>query len=86
MGATEQGVIAVIRASRPTFRGPHDKIAFTIHSSFLAAGYILTAAGTSAFSDDVLTSPSTGKNSIFTILFNTFYCFYQFLLDCFGKN
>ncbi|KAL8102295.1 hypothetical protein AgCh_026976 [Apium graveolens] len=64
MGATEQGVIAVIRASRPTFRGAHDKIAFTIHSSFLAAGFVLTAAGTSAFSDDALTSASTDEVGI----------------------
>lgn len=79
MAATEQGVLAVIRASRPTFRGPHDKIAFTIHSSFLAAGYVLTAAGTSAFSDDALTSSSTGKNLIFTtflVLFTVFINLY----------
>ncbi|WOH11052.1 hypothetical protein DCAR_0830531 [Daucus carota subsp. sativus] len=59
--ATEQGVIAVIRASRPTFRGPHDKVAYAIHSAFLAAGYILVATGTSAFDDAVLASPSTDE-------------------------
>ncbi|KAK1377503.1 putative proteasome inhibitor [Heracleum sosnowskyi] len=64
MDATEQGVIAVIRASRPNFRGAHDKIAFTVHSSFLAAGYVLTAAGPAAFSDDVLTSSSTDEVGI----------------------
>ncbi|KAL6561282.1 hypothetical protein OROMI_016883 [Orobanche minor] len=62
--ATEQGVIAVIRASRPTFRGLRDNIAFTIHSSFLTAGYILNAAGTAALSDDVLTSSSTDEVGI----------------------
>ncbi|KAL6526745.1 hypothetical protein OROGR_015835 [Orobanche gracilis] len=59
--AAEQGVITVIRPSRLTFRGPRYKIAFTVHSSFLAAGYILTAAGTSAFSDSVLTSSFTDE-------------------------
>lgn len=71
--ATEQGVIAVIRASRPTFRGPHDKVAYAIHSAFLSAGYILVATGTSAFDDAVLASPSTGKNPIFISFFNIFF-------------
>ncbi|KAK1353117.1 hypothetical protein POM88_052955 [Heracleum sosnowskyi] len=63
--ATEQGVIAVIRAFPPTSRGSHDRVAYAIHSSFLAAGYILigagyfvTGAGPPALLDDVLTTSS----------------------------
>ncbi|XP_072987904.1 probable proteasome inhibitor [Typha latifolia] len=50
--ATENSVTAVIRASRPSFRKPHDKIAFAVHSSFLPAGYSLVATGRNAFSDN----------------------------------
>lgn len=72
--ATEQGLMAVIRASRPTFRGPHDKLAFTLHAAFLSAGYSLIAAGTSAFSDDALTSPSTGNYHVLhTSIFSYFH-------------
>lgn len=59
--ATEQSLMSVIRASRPTFRGPHDKLAYSIHAAFLAAGFSLTATGSSAFSDEALTSPSTDE-------------------------
>ncbi|XP_077251227.1 putative proteasome inhibitor [Tasmannia lanceolata] len=54
--ATENSVMAVIRASRPSFRNPHDEIAFATHASFLAAGYIPTAVGNLAFSDNALSS------------------------------
>ncbi|OAY63634.1 putative proteasome inhibitor [Ananas comosus] len=49
--ATESSAMAVIRASRPFFRNSHDKVAFAVHASFLAAGYSLAAAGKSAFTD-----------------------------------
>lgn len=62
--ATEQGVMSVIRASRPLFRGPHDKLAYSLHAAFLAAGYSLTATGTTAFSDDAISSPSTDEVGI----------------------
>ncbi|KAK2972266.1 hypothetical protein RJ640_014324 [Escallonia rubra] len=59
--ATEQSVMAVIRASRPAFRNPHDKVAFSVHASFLAAGYVLNAVGPSASTDDALTSSSSDE-------------------------
>ncbi|XP_010256757.1 PREDICTED: probable proteasome inhibitor [Nelumbo nucifera] len=51
-------VMVVIRASRPTFRNAHDKIAFAVHASFLASDYILTATGHPAFSESALSSSS----------------------------
>ncbi|KAK1260686.1 putative proteasome inhibitor [Acorus gramineus] len=43
--ANENSVMAVIRASRPSFRSSHDKVVFAVHSFFLANGYSLTATG-----------------------------------------
>jgi len=54
-------VMAVIRAARPSFRNNHDKIAFAVHASFLASGYVLTATGPAAFSDTAFSSPSTDE-------------------------
>ncbi|GAU46948.1 hypothetical protein TSUD_180520 [Trifolium subterraneum] len=62
--ATEKSVLAVIRAARPTFRNQNDKIAFVIHSSFLASGYILTATGPLALSDTALSNPSNDEVSV----------------------
>ncbi|KAF9621243.1 hypothetical protein IFM89_016737 [Coptis chinensis] len=62
--ATEDAVMAVIKASRPTFRNPHDKIAFALHSAFLASGYSLVATGPSAFSDSILSSPPSDEVGI----------------------
>ncbi|KAL7136381.1 hypothetical protein ABFS83_10G026000 [Erythranthe nasuta] len=59
--ATEQSILAVIRAARPSFRNRHDKAAFAVHSAFVAAGYVLHATGSSAFADDVLSSSSTDE-------------------------
>ncbi|KAK4782925.1 hypothetical protein SAY86_007299 [Trapa natans] len=58
------GVMAVIRAARPSFRNKHDKVAFAVHATFLAAGYYLTAAGPAAYEDDALTSSSTEEVGI----------------------
>jgi len=58
--ANDKTVMAIIRAARPSFRNNHDKIAFAVHASFLASGYVLTATGPAAFSDTALSSPSTG--------------------------
>ncbi|KAH7684058.1 proteasome inhibitor subunit 1 (PI31) protein [Dioscorea alata] len=55
--ATESSVMAVIRASRPSFRNLHDKLAFAIHATFMAAGHSLIATGRPAFSDQ---PPSDG--------------------------
>lgn len=66
---TEQSVMGVIRAARPSFRNSHDKVAFAVHASFLASGFLLHATGPSAFSDDVFSSTSTGTLFYF-ILFN----------------
>ncbi|CAJ1962501.1 unnamed protein product [Sphenostylis stenocarpa] len=61
--ASEKLVLAVIRAARPTFRNRHDKIAFAVHSSFLASGYVLTATGPQALSDDAFSNPSNDEVS-----------------------
>ncbi|ERN20577.1 probable proteasome inhibitor [Amborella trichopoda] len=50
--ASEGAALAVIRASRPTFRNPKDKVAFAVHASFIAAGYSLIATGNRVFADD----------------------------------
>ncbi|XP_068668609.1 probable proteasome inhibitor [Aristolochia californica] len=59
--ANETSVMAVIRASRPSFRNSHDKIAFAVHASFLAAGYVLTATGSRAFSEEASSAPSSSS-------------------------
>ncbi|KAI4365100.1 hypothetical protein MLD38_021119 [Melastoma candidum] len=41
--------MGVMRASRPSFRNNHDRLAFAVHSSFLADGYSLSSTGTPAF-------------------------------------
>nr|GMD01453.1 probable proteasome inhibitor [Ipomoea batatas] len=46
----------IIRASRPTFRNPYDKVAFAVHASFVASGFVLLATGPSAFADDPFSS------------------------------
>ncbi|CAA0386249.1 unnamed protein product [Arabidopsis thaliana] len=56
--ANSQTVMAMIRLARPPFRNNHDKVAFAIHSSFVASGYILTATGRPAFADEALSSSS----------------------------
>lgn len=58
--ATEQSIMAVIRAARPQFRTSFDKAAFAVHAAFVAAGYVLHATGPSAFADDALTISSKG--------------------------
>ncbi|KAM0936461.1 putative PI31 proteasome regulator [Dioscorea sansibarensis] len=55
---TESSVMAVIRASRPSFRNHYDKLAFAIHATFMAAGHSLVATGRAAFSDQ---PPSDGS-------------------------
>ncbi|GAV65453.1 LOW QUALITY PROTEIN: PI31_Prot_C domain-containing protein/PI31_Prot_N domain-containing protein [Cephalotus follicularis] len=62
--ANEKSVMAVIRAARPSFRNNDDKIAFCVHATFLASGYVLTAAGPPAFADTALSSPSTDEVGI----------------------
>ncbi|KAL8167922.1 hypothetical protein V2J09_009421 [Rumex salicifolius] len=64
MMVSEKSVMAVIRASRPSFRNNADKVAFAVHSSFLAAGFVLTATGQPAFSDDAISSSSTDEVGI----------------------
>jgi hypothetical protein len=43
--ATAKAVLGVIRASRPTLQSAIERVAFAIHSSFLAAGYSIVAVG-----------------------------------------
>ena len=73
--ASDKTVMAVIRAARPTFRNQNDKIAFAVHASFLASGYILTATGPQALSDTAFSNPSNGKSPFF---FNYFLFFFIF--------
>lgn len=70
--ATDKSVMAVIRASRPSFRNNYDKVAFAVHASFLASGFVLTATGPPAFSDSSLSSSSTGNH--YPLLHSQFYC------------
>ncbi|KAJ6800588.1 putative proteasome inhibitor isoform X1 [Iris pallida] len=53
--ATEESVMAIIRASRPSFRSPSDKVAFAVHAAFMAAGYSLVATGKNAFAEHLPT-------------------------------
>ncbi|CAN1770137.1 Probable proteasome inhibitor [Linum perenne] len=62
--ATEKSVIAVIRGARPSFKNDQDKVAFAVHASFLATGYMLTATGPAAMSDSALSSTSTDEVGI----------------------
>ncbi|RYR72836.1 hypothetical protein Ahy_A02g007052 [Arachis hypogaea] len=62
--ATDKSVMAVIRAARPSFRNDHDKAAFVVHATFLSSGYLLTATGPQALSDDALSHPSTEEVSV----------------------
>ncbi|KAL8191776.1 hypothetical protein R6Q57_028507 [Mikania cordata] len=62
--ATEQSVLALIRASRPNFRNSADKIAFVIHAIFLAEGFNLNATGAPAFTDDALAAPFSDEAGI----------------------
>jgi proteasome inhibitor subunit 1 (PI31) len=62
--AEKKSVMAVIRASRPTFKNDHDKATFAVHATFIAAGYILAAAGPEAFDDSALSSSSTDEVGI----------------------
>ncbi|KAI3921673.1 hypothetical protein MKW98_021835 [Papaver atlanticum] len=62
--ANEEGVMAVIRAIRPNFRNAHDKIVFAVHAMFLNSGYFLTATGSAAYSDTILTSPPSDEVGI----------------------
>ncbi|KAI3875324.1 hypothetical protein MKX03_000751 [Papaver bracteatum] len=55
--ANVEGVMAVIRATRPNFRNAHDKVGFAVHAMFLNSGYFLTATGSQAFPVTTLTSP-----------------------------
>ncbi|KAL2329491.1 hypothetical protein Fmac_017072 [Flemingia macrophylla] len=57
----EKSVLALIRVTRPTFRNQHDKIAFVVHSSFLVSGYVLTATGPQALSDNVFSDSSNDE-------------------------
>ncbi|XP_031093411.1 probable proteasome inhibitor isoform X1 [Ipomoea triloba] len=54
--ATDKTVMMIIRASRPTFRNPYDKVAFAVHASCVASGFVLLATGPSAFADDPFSS------------------------------
>lgn len=62
--ATENTVMMVIRASRPTFRNPHDKVAFAVHASCVASGLVLLSTGPSAFSEDPFSSASADEVGI----------------------
>ncbi|KAL3639476.1 hypothetical protein CASFOL_017383 [Castilleja foliolosa] len=59
--ATEQSVMAAIRAARPSFRTRYDKVSFAVNAAFVAAGYVLHATGPSAFADDALSSSSADE-------------------------
>ncbi|XP_021830428.1 probable proteasome inhibitor isoform X1 [Prunus avium] len=64
--ASGKSVMALIKALKPAFRNGNnnDKVAFAVHSFFLASGYELTATGTPAFNPSGLTSASTDEVGI----------------------
>ncbi|MCL7022544.1 hypothetical protein MKW94_005458 [Papaver nudicaule] len=62
--ANEVGVMAVIRAARPKFRSAHDKVGFAVHAMFMNSGYSLTATGSQALSDTILTCPPSDEVGI----------------------
>ncbi|KAK9123832.1 hypothetical protein Sjap_013434 [Stephania japonica] len=62
--AIENSAMAVIKASRPSFRNAHDKIAFAAHAAFLASGYTLVATGPPAFAEHALSSPPSDEVGI----------------------
>ncbi|XP_026430813.1 probable proteasome inhibitor [Papaver somniferum] len=62
--ANEESVMAVIRATRPNFRNGHDKVGFAVHAMFLNSGYFLTATGSAAYSDTILTCPPSDEVGI----------------------
>ena len=59
--ATEQSILAVIRAARPQLRTAFDKAAYAVHASFVATGYVLHATGAPAFTDDALSVSCKGN-------------------------
>ncbi|GLU03059.1 hypothetical protein SLE2022_202770 [Rubroshorea leprosula] len=77
--ANEKSVMAVIRAARPSFRNNHDKIAFAVHASFLASGYVLTATGRPAFADTALSSSSSSNDEVGIENWNEFEDEYAFV-------
>ncbi|CAM8969299.1 unnamed protein product [Rhodiola kirilowii] len=60
----ENSAMIVIRASRPSFRNMHDKVAFAVHASFVASGYLLTAVGVAALEDAALSSSSSDEVAV----------------------
>lgn len=53
--------MAVIRAARPQFGNDHDKLAFAVHATFSAAGFVLNATGARAFGDDFMSVSTSGN-------------------------
>eukprot|EP00976_Prorocentrum_cordatum_P032788 667615-Prorocentrum_minimum.AAC.11 len=43
--ATPTGILAVVRASRPSFRNRHDRLTFAIHAAVLSEGFHLVGVG-----------------------------------------
>lgn len=62
--ASGVAVLAVIRAARPVFRSPYDRVAFAVHASLLAGGYSLTAVGSAATSSAPPGSPPSEENEV----------------------
>ncbi|CAI9118249.1 OLC1v1019786C1 [Oldenlandia corymbosa var. corymbosa] len=49
---TERSVMGVIRAARPFFGNAYDKVAFAVHATLFASGFVLRATGPAAFSSN----------------------------------
>ncbi|KAI3938878.1 hypothetical protein MKW92_012501 [Papaver armeniacum] len=62
--ANVEGVMAVIRATRPNFRNAHDKVGFALHAMFLNSGYYLTATGSQACPNTILLFPPSHEVGI----------------------
>eukprot|EP00850_Spirogloea_muscicola_P016303 SM000131S26733 [mRNA] locus=s131:257747:260535:- [translate_table: standard] len=63
--ATEEAVLAAIKAAKPAFRDDHDRVAFAAHAAVLASGYSLVAAGRSVDAE-----PSEAKEAEATSTWN----------------
>ncbi|PSC76580.1 putative proteasome inhibitor [Micractinium conductrix] len=55
-------MLAVVRASRPTFRSPQDKLAWAVHAFLLAQGFKLVATGPAA--EDESTDFSADRDEV----------------------
>mmetsp|Transcript_18800 Transcript_18800/g.41141 ORF Transcript_18800/g.41141 Transcript_18800/m.41141 type:complete len:308 (+) Transcript_18800:207-1130(+) len=57
--ATPTGILAVVRASRPSFRNKHDRLTFAIHAAILSEGFHLVGVGEAVDTKEEVVSGGT---------------------------